>query len=371
MAMVNAGVTPAEEQTTSPLAAEFRQVMGGLDVSDNATLDAMRQLSDGFVADVDGPVNMVAANSIWTRNGGLKPEYVAAMEKHFDAKVDELPEKAAPINGWVSNKTNGNINDLLTDDIVRDPLLRVVIINAVYFKGAWRRKFDKQQTQQAPFLGGFGEEMVQMMSMETKMQVVILEDGAAAVGLPYGAEGSTVDVRAVVYLPPMPKLSDADVDGEPDKKMMGKAAAAEAAKVARSMTPAEWAELSKQLSDPENTHKAVLSMPKFKVEYGATDVSDGLRGMGLKEAFEGRDGFLGMSDDRDLHLSKVIHKAVLEVNEEGTVATAATAATMNTRSVSRPIAVNLDRPFLFFIEEVKSGALLFAGIISSPGSKNA
>lgn len=91
--------------------------------------------------------------------------------------------------------------------------------------------------------------------------------------------------------------------------------------------------------------------------------------MGLNEAFDGQGGFLTMSDDPDLRLSKVIHMAVCEVNEEGTEAAAATAAVVATKSLPMPpLEVTLNRPFLFFVEDVKSKALLFAGIVNSPGS---
>ena len=97
----------------------------------------------------------------------------------------------------------------------------------------------------------------------------------------------------------------------PKKKTSGAAAAAAAAAAARGMTPAAWADLSEKLSNGRNTRKVALSMPRFKVEFGATDLSASLRAMGLNEAFDGSGGFLAMSDDPELHLSKVIHKAMV------------------------------------------------------------
>lgn len=372
--MVNAGVTPSssggKDDDASPVAEEFRTVLG-VDLEDDATRAAvMRALGDELTAS-DGPVTALVANSVWIRNGdsdsGIKPAYVASLKRDFDARAERLPQSAAPINSWVSERTEGKITNLLDDAVVADPLLRVVLVNAVYFKGDWRRKFDPGNTVEAVFRGGGGgEEKCMMMNMEAEMPVVHTGDGAVAVALAYG--NATSALRAVVYLPP----SGAGTEMKRQQTRSVASVAADAAGVAgaaaRAMTPAAWAEISEQLSDKRHLRNVALSMPRFKLEFGASDVSDNLRAMGLDEAFDGTGGFLAMSDDRGLHLSKVMHKAMAEVNEEGTEAAAASAAIMVTRSMpAPPMTVVVDRPFLFFVEDADSGAILFAGVVNSPG----
>merc|ERR1712224_104626 len=112
-----------------------------------------------------------------------------------------------------------------------------------------------------------------------------------------------------------------------------------------------------------------LELPRFKVEFGVHDLKPELMStFGIKEAFRGRGGFDGMSDNPDLHLSAVLHKAVVEVNEEGTKAAAVTAAVMNTMACEEdePVSVVVDRPFLFLVRDVSTGLLLFSGIVKDP-----
>ncbi len=121
--------------------------------------------------------------------------------------------------------------------------------------------------------------------------------------------------------------------------------------------------------------RVALSLPRFRLEYGVASLAKPLRAMGLAPAFDagpndgpnGTGGFALLSDDPEVHLSDVLHKAVLEVTEEGTVAAAATVAVMATRSMpAPPERVTFDRPFLLALEEVDSGAPLFLGAVVRP-----
>jgi serpin B len=119
------------------------------------------------------------------------------------------------------------------------------------------------------------------------------------------------------------------------------------------------------------TRPVALQLPRFKVEFGVHDLTPELRSaFGMNEPFDGSGGFLGMSDDKNVHISQVFHKAVVEVNEEGTKAAAATAAVMMTRSIVMPMeppkTVIVDRPFLFLIRDRHTGLFLFAGIVEDP-----
>lgn len=377
LAMVQVGATPPDaDGVQSAVAAEFRTVLG-LDLSDDATRTQFRTLGAELTT-ANGPVTVLVANSVWAKGvgddgGAVKPAYVAALKRDFNALAARLPTSAAPINEWVSRSTEGKITNLVDDAVVADPLVRVLLINAVYFKGAWRRKFDIERTVEARFHSGGGPGgdgmPCMMMSMKAKMPVVRMDDGGVAVALAYG--NATSDMRAVAYLPPIPTPgagAGAEAGARAGERKFG-AAAGTAAAAARAMTPAAWAELSARLSDGRQEQQVHLRLPRFKVEFGAADLTPSLRAMGLGAALDRSGGFLAMSDDPNLHLSAVIHKAMAEVNEEGTEAAAATAAVMVTRSMpAPPLLVSFDRPFLFFVEHAASGAILFAGVINQPGS---
>ena len=110
--------------------------------------------------------------------------------------------------------------------------------------------------------------------------------------------------------------------------------------------------------------KVTVGLPRFKLSFGVADIGPHLKDMGLAEAFNGTGQFLRMSTDPEVHIDKVLHKAVLEVNEEGTVASAATATVMKTRCIPPPEQVVIfDRPFTFAIEHVASEELLSLGIV--------
>jgi len=114
-----------------------------------------------------------------------------------------------------------------------------------------------------------------------------------------------------------------------------------------------------------------LQLPRFRLEFGVHDLKPQLQAaFGIREAFVGENGFRAMSDDPKVHLSQVLHKALVEVNEEGTTAAAATAGVMMTRAAiliePPPKLFVVDRPFFFFIRDVQTGTLMFTGIVQDP-----
>ena len=240
LAMVGIGASgPDGEGRQSTVSNEFRSVLG-LDLEDRTARDEMRALVAGLKA-MDGPVTMLEANSVWTGTG-IKPSYVTALQKSFNALAKTLPTSAKPINSWVSERTASKINNLLADEVVSDPLVRLIVVNAVYFKGMWRRKFEKERTVKGVFLSGKSgrEEACMMMRLKAKIPVAETEDGGVAVALAYGNEMS--DVRAVAYLPPLTAV----------------------------ILPTTWAQISAELSDSSLSERDVLlRIPRFKVEFGA------------------------------------------------------------------------------------------------------
>lgn len=237
-----------------------------------------------------------------------------------------------------------------------DPLVVAVLASAVFFKGSWAEKFDPAATAPGHFADVDGTKnsvpmMHRMGSMAASGQVAAL-GGAAAVRLDYGEKregpgGGGHDYAALFVLPEQP-------------------GAAGLASAVRALSLASAGTLLQQLEK----RKVRLSMPKVKASYGVASLKPALRSLGLATAFDGRGVFAAMSDDPEVHISDVVTKAVLEIDEEGTVAAAAAAVIMMTRGIKReppPLELEFDRPFLMAVLHVPSGTPLFLSVIHEPG----
>jgi len=348
LSMVAAGTT-----ADSKNAQQFDKTLR-LPVSSDSTRDALRSALQR-VSSVDPKVKLLLANSQWTR-GPIKDSYKAQLSEVFAAEARDLPGSPDPINKWVKDNTGGLIEKLL-DEV--DPLAVAVLINAVYFKGEWASKFDKANTRELKFhLPSGPPTPCKMMFRKGKVayKEIFLTEKARQAGL-YDAQlvelpyGSGQDFGAVVILPR--KGGESSVRDITTHAMRN---------------PGTWDGWLNRLPQRE----VELYLPRFKLEYGVKDIVPALVSMGLEEAFlagtPGRmSGFERMTDDPLVYLSNVFHKAVMEVNEEGTEAAAVTGAVMATRSMPAPPAYMLvDHPFLFAVRDLKSGLLLFIGDVQSP-----
>ena len=296
------------------------------------------------------------ANSLWSQNGSpLQPEFLDLIARHYAGGVNLLDfrrdaERARlTINAWVEDKTREKIRDLIPSGGVNADT-RVVLANAVYFKGTWELPFDKESTQDEPFYLESGKE-VQAPLMHLHKEVRYLKaNGYQAVDLAYAGG----DVSLVVLLPDRQKgLRD----------------------------------LEKMLSAPmldecvTHTHKRLVQivLPRFKLSWG-DDVGPRLAAQGMPLAFEPlRADFSGMNGyvpphEESLSISRVFHKTFLDLNEEGTEAAAATAVIMDYLGSYSPVEPDpifrADHPFLFAIRERKTGAILFLGRLSDPTREN-
>ncbi|KAM4834957.1 uncharacterized protein RHO17_023523 [Thomomys bottae] len=264
--------------------------------------------------------------------------------KYYQAEIEELDfvsaaeESCKHINSWVAKKTEDKITELLSPASVTSDT-RLVLVNAVYFKGNWKRSFDKKRTHERPFKVSKNEQKpVQMMCMKATFKCTYIgEIFTRILVLPYESE----ELSMIIMLP----------DEHIDLKTVEQEITYEKF--------VEWTTLDKM--DEEEME---VSIPRFKLEENY-DMKDVLSGMGMPDAFDqGKADFSGMSSNRDLYLSKVVHKSFVEVNEEGTEAAAATAAIMMMRMMTPRFCAN--RPFLFFIQHGKTNAILFCGRFASP-----
>uniref|UniRef100_A0A667WH70 Leukocyte elastase inhibitor n=1 Tax=Myripristis murdjan TaxID=586833 RepID=A0A667WH70_9TELE len=274
--------------------------------------------------------------------------FLADTKKHYDAKLKSVDFKASAetarinINNWVEKQTQDKIKDLLAPGVV-DSMTRLVLVNAIYFKGNWDRKFDADLTKDAQFkLNKNENKPVKMMYQTAEFPLTyIREVNCQILELPYKGK----DLSMLIFLP---------YEMEDDTTGLEK--------LEKELTYekfVEWTQPHKMY-----TVEVDVGLPRFKMEE-SYNLKDILTRMGMVDAFDVRmSDFSGMSPANDLVLSQVVHKAFVEVNEEGTKAAAATTSDiMLCCGIPTFIA---DHPFLFFIRHKPSMSVLFAGRFCSP-----
>ncbi|MEW6277877.1 MAG: serpin family protein [Candidatus Eremiobacterota bacterium] len=284
---------------------------------------------------------MSIANRLWPDPAHrFLPDYLKLLKSSFGADAEPLsyadPEKARQtINGWVEKATKGKIKDLLPRGSLQ-PNTSMVLTNAVYFKGKWKVEFDKKRTSPGPFYGPKTRE-VNFMNLTDRF-AYLEGDDFQLLELPYADSTLAMDV-----------LLPRERDG---LARLEKSISADAL--------TGWA---------RKAHPAQVrvSLPRFTVR-SRLELSKVLGAMGMPLAFGTGADFSGMDGTRELSIGKVFHQAVVEVNEEGTEAAAATAVVMvrSTSAQPGPEVFRADRPFLFLIRDTRSGAILFMGRLVQP-----
>jgi len=299
----------------------------------------------------EGGYELRVANALWGQKGypWLK-DFLETTKAGYDAPLREVEFVTATeaarktINAWVEDQTNDKIKDLIARGVLNQ-LTRLVLTNAIYFKGDWASQFDKKLTRDMPFKplgppGGLSaSRTAKAPMMYQKAKFGYTEDKTAQVlSMPYKGK----DLSMLVLLP-------RKVDGLAD--------------MAKKLTADDLAALAARA----HRREVRVYMPKFKMtsQFGLNRV---LTAMGMSDAFTpGKADFSGMNGRKDLFISAVLHKAFVDVNEEGTEAAAATAVVVGLTSVApRPLVFRADHPFLFVIRHDKTGAVLFIGRVMNP-----
>ena len=281
-------------------------------------------------------------NAIWGQDGyEFLSEFLDVLAENYGAGLRLLDFMKAPeesritINNWVSDQTEGRIEDLIPQGVI-DALTRLVLTNAIYFNAAWQHPFKEDLTEDGPFYLLDGGEVTVPMMRQTESFGYAEGDGYQVVELPYDGR----ELSMVLMLP-----------------QAGRFEAFEG-----SLNIQRTDAIVKDLT----RRQVALTMPKFEFE---SDFSLGktLAAMGMPVAFSGGADFSGMTGNRDLFISDVIHKAFVSVDEAGTEAAAATAVVMKlTAMPEEPIEVTVDRPFIFLIHDIETGAILFIGRVTTP-----
>ncbi|XP_052473821.1 leukocyte elastase inhibitor isoform X6 [Carassius gibelio] len=266
-----------------------------------------------------------------------KKYYEAGLEKVDFKKKSESAR--VNINKWVEKNTQEKIKDLLPQGSISD-LTKLVLVNAIYFKANWEKKFPKEATRDGQFkLNKTRTKPVKMMYQESKFPLgFIPELNSQVLELPYVGK----NLSMLIILPN--EIQDQTTGLQ---------------KLEKTLTYEklmEWTKPSKMLQE-----QVEVSLPRFKMEE-TYDMKSLLISMGMEDVFnEQKVNLSGMSLNNDLVVTKVVHKAFVEVNEEGTEAAAATGVVMMTRCMRIPQFFNADHPFLFFIRHNPTKSILFYG----------
>lgn len=293
-----------------------------------------------------GGYKLTVANSLWGQKdyGFLKP-FLETCKANYGSGLTEVDfikafeQARGKINLWVEDKTNQKIKGLIPSGGL-DDATRLVLVNAVWFKGDWLSQFKKNETQDAPFYLDATEKVTApLMHRLGKGYRYAEADAIQVLELPYQG-----DKLAMVVLLPKEK------DG--------------IGKLETMLTAEKIAAWVGSLRAPEKTD---VYLPKFKMTYGTKEMADPFKAMGMVLPFQGAADFSVMNGRKDLFIGAIFHKAFVDVNEEGTEAAAASAVVMTEGSEPpAPPVFRADHPFVFLIWDKASGNILFLGRLVNP-----
>jgi len=290
---------------------------------------------------VDKQVSVGIGNSVWVEKSlPVKPEFVTDLITWYSAEAHELnvsdPAAVKTVNNWIAEKTNDKITEML-DNL--DPGMKMLLINAICFKGKWKYGFDKSATTEKSFyISPSTFKSTPMMYLARNLKAV-RSDNFSIVELPYGQGNYTM----VIALP--------------DKNMT-------IMNAVNSLNFVRWNNWMNLLSDSK--HFTQLYFPRFKYQYNRT-LNNDLISLGMGKAFSDQADFSNISPEF-LKISRVMHQTAIENNEEGTEAEAATVVEFvyGAPNPASAETVNVDHPFLFFIRESSTGTILFMGLVQDP-----
>ncbi len=292
-----------------------------------------------------GNLRLSLANALWAQEGyRFLNDFLALVVKHYKAALNYADFTTAyeaarqEINTWVEQQTHDKIKDLIAEGMVSE-LTRLVLVNGIYFKGNWANQFEKTSTSNAEFWVTPDTNVdVPMMSQTQEFNFAHIADADVQIlELPYAGDGLSMIILLPLKNDGLTHLENS-LYAENLEFWLG------------------------QLSPLE----VMVYLPKFSINCGFM-LNKTLTAMGMPDAFGDRADFSGMDGTRELSISAVIHKAFVEVNEEGTEAAAATAVVMLGRGLSMPPPVfRADHPFLFLIRENHTGSILFFGRVVNP-----
>lgn len=332
----------AETTTKEEMAAALRIS----DFTRDELNETYKNLIEALIS-IDPEVTMEVANSIWYRNTyPVEQNFLDVNSTYYSAEVNAAdfnnPNTVNLINNWVSDKTHEKIPTII-QEIPGEAVL--FLINAIYFNGSWTQEFNPESTQDLSFQ--LDDESYVSTSMMNRVDTLnyLSNELFSAIELPYGDE----NFNMIVLLP------------NADKNV---------ADIVSQMSINNWETWQTGF---ETTNTVDILLPKFKIEY-EIKLNDILKSMGMEEAFTTSADFSGINKNHDLFITYVKHKTFIEVDEEGTEATAVTIIGFGNTSIDpdepQKTYFHCTRPFLFAITEKSTGAILFMGKVGNPKISN-
>lgn len=293
-----------------------------------------------------GKVKLSIANSLWMQKGyTFLDEFTKIGKEYYNAEIENLnfaeSEKSRNIiNQWVEDKTNEKIKNLIPKGIL-DALTRLVLTNAVYFKGEWKEQFKKKSTKEKLFHTFKGEDVSVKMMYHKARYGYYENEKFQFLEMPYKGD----DVSMFVLLP-KDKKGLSGIEKALDMELINTA-------------------IKEIVKKDVKVH-----FPKFKLGL-SYELSKLMKSLGMNDAFSKKADFSKMTGTKELYISAIIHKTFIEVDEAGTEAAAATAVVMRMKSARPQPSPEFiaDHPFFYFIRENSTGAILFTGRMNDPMAK--
>lgn len=297
---------------------------------------------------------VLTANSVWMQQGrewaaDIEADFLNPAKEYFKSELYEADFAGNPadaivrINGWADTNTNGMIPQVVSE---LHPETAMILMNAVYFEGKWEIPFEEESTHEETFHGNSGDKRVEMMHQYGEYYAYIETDGMKGIAIPY--KDSSLVMK--IWIP--------DISKNPDGGDIEALFAA--------LTDAEKEALLESLDDADKKEIDRLVIPKFTMEQEIGGLNEILQSMGMKEAFAETADFDRIAED--LYVSRVLHKAKIEVDEQGTKAAAVTvveAAGCAMVEEKIPVVFEADRPFVYVIQDTRTGMILFMGRVSN------
>jgi serpin B len=326
-------------------ALEFQLPQNKLHLAFDALDLALASRGQGAKGKDQQPFRLHVVNAIWGQTGfDFLPSYLELLAENYGSGLRILDFQKNPessrvaINNWVAQQTEQKIKDLIPEGSITD-MTRLVLTNAIYFNAAWLNQFDKNSTKPGDFTLKNGSKVSVPMMHEQESFNYGSGDGYQVVELPYDGN----ELSMVILLPDQ-----------------GKFDSFEASLTGQSVTG---------IIQGMKSRTVQLSMPKFTTEQ-SFGLKSALTSLGMKDAFApGLADFSGMDGKKDLYIQDVVHKAFIAVDEAGTEAAAASGVIVGQTSVPVDIVkLDLNRPFIYLIRDIQTGAILFLGRVMNPGA---
>jgi serpin B len=336
-------VAIALSMTYNGASGETQQAMAKALELQGITLPTVNQANNALKASLenaDPEVQLSIANSLWAKQGvTFKPDFMERNRQFYGAKVTELDfanaEATRTINNWVKENTRGKI-DQVVDQLKPDDVL--FLINAIYFKGNWTKKFDQNQTAERPFYLSNGTQKQHPMMSQSGKYRYYENETFQAVSLPYGKGRLSL----YVFLPRENNSLDA---------------------FQQQLAVENWQQWMNQF----RMRNGSIQLPRFKFDYDI-QLNNALKVLGMESAFSDGADFSNMTS-ASVAINEVKHKTFVEVNEEGTEAAAVTSvgvALTSAQMPEEPFQMVVNRPFFCAIRDNQTGTVLFMGSLREP-----